>query len=75
MKVKTLPLEEAVKLEAAQNIQRDERLFPEIYDYVRSSLPKRELVEIYEREAKRQLMENGVGLNPECEDHFLIKVQ
>lgn len=60
-----LPLEEAVKLEAAQNLERDKRTLGDVA----------EEMEIYLEEARHILTTMGEGYLPDYPDHKLIKVK
>lgn len=72
MQIRILPLEEAIKLEAKQNIERDYRVFG--FDYG-DALTEDQLTTIYENVARLHLMEDGVGYSPEYDDHVLVKVE
>lgn len=65
-KVRVLPLEEAIKLEAKQNMERDVRVCGD-------RITEDEKI-IYEEEAREVLSRYGVGYDPEYADHFLVKV-
>lgn len=67
-----LPLEEAIKLEAKQNMERDMRLFGDVYGRV---ITEDEVRVIYEDAAREFLSEYGVGYIPEYPDHVMIQVQ
>ena len=72
MRIRILPLEEAIKLEAKQNIERDYRVFG--FDYG-DALTEEQLTTIYENVARLYLTTNGVGYSPEYDDHILVKVE
>ena len=65
--IKVLPLEEAIKLEAKQNIERDIRVLGD-------EEPDDEMEAIYEEEARTMLTEFGQGYYPEYPDHYLVQV-
>lgn len=60
-----LPLEEAIALEAKQNMERDAKVLNEELGDVAS----------YREEAEHLLKEFGEGWIPECEGHKLVKLK
>lgn len=68
MKVKKLPLEDAISLSAKENLERDQRLRL-------IETPSEDCLKLYREEAQAVLEAFGESYLPDFPDHHLIRVE